>query len=117
MPASDARCAQLEGQLGRSFSAAREAEVEFGRAIPVAHCPHFLTEAQAPNTLPETLDATLFIPYTESAREHLEPIRFHADISNVNRCVGTMLGSQVTARHPEGLPQARSRLIVQARAA
>lgn len=43
-------------------------EVEFGRAIPVAHCPHFLTEAQAPNTLPETLDATLFIPYTESAR-------------------------------------------------
>lgn len=79
-------------------------EVEFGRAIPVAHCPHFLTEAQAPNTLPETLDATLFIPYTESAREHLEPIRFHADISNVNRCVGTMLGSQVTARHPEGLP-------------
>ena len=92
-------------------------EVEFGRAIPVAHCPHFLTEAQAPNTLPETLDATLFIPYTESAREHLEPIRFHADISNVNRCVGTMLGSQVTARHPEACPQARSRSIVQARAA
>lgn len=79
-------------------------EVEFGRAIPQAHCPHFLVEAQAPDTLPQTLDATLFIPYTENAREHLEPIHFHADISNVNRCVGTMLGSCVTGRHPEGLP-------------
>lgn len=79
-------------------------EVEFGRAIPQAHCPHFLAEAQAPDTLPQTLDATLFIPYTENAREHLEPIHFHADISNVNRCVGTMLGSCVTGRHPEGLP-------------
>lgn len=79
-------------------------EVEFGRAIPQAHCPHFLAEAQAPDTLPQTLDATLFIPYTENAREHLEPIHFHADISNVNRCVGTMLGSCVTSRHPEGLP-------------
>lgn len=79
-------------------------EVEFGRQIPVAHYPHFVPEAQAPDTLPQTLDATLFIPYSADAREHLEPIRFHADISNVNRCVGTMLGAQVTARHPEGLP-------------
>ncbi len=79
-------------------------EVEFGRQIPVAHYPHFVVEAQAPNTLPQTLDATLFIPYSADAREHLEPIRFHADISNVNRCVGTMLGAHVTDRHPEGLP-------------
>lgn len=79
-------------------------EVQFGRAIPLAHCPHFLEQAQAPNTLPQTLDATLFIPYTKNAREHLEPLRFHADISNVNRCVGTMLGASVTKRHPEGLP-------------
>jgi glutamate synthase (ferredoxin) len=50
------------------------------------------------------LDATLFIPYTQQARKHLEPIHFHADISNVNRCVGTMLGSAVTKQHPEGLP-------------
>lgn len=79
-------------------------EVEFGKYIPIAHCPHFLVEAQAPNTLPQTLDATLFIPYTNDAREHLEPIHFHADISNVNRCVGTMLGSVVTKQHPDGLP-------------
>ena len=80
-------------------------EVEFGRAIPVAHCPHYLPEAQAPNTLPQTLDATLFVPYTEQARQHLEPITFHADIANINRCVGTMLGSVVTASHPEGIPE------------
>ena len=79
-------------------------QVDFGRAIPDAHCPHFLVSAQAPNTLPETLDATLLIPYTQFARERLEPINFHVDITNVNRCVGTMLGSDVTAHHPEGLP-------------
>lgn len=79
-------------------------EVEFGKYIPSAHCPHFLVEAQAPNTLPQTLDATLFIPYTKDALEHLEPISFHADVSNVNRCVGTMLGSVITRHHPDGLP-------------
>ncbi len=55
--------------------------------------------------LDRALDATLFIPYTAEAREHLHPIRFRADIANVNRCVGTMLGSQVTRQHPEGLPE------------
>lgn len=79
-------------------------EVEYGRSIPIAHCSHFLPEAQAPDMLPQTLDATLFIPYTDQARKHLEPIRFHADIANINRCVGTMLGSHVTAAHPDGLP-------------
>jgi glutamate synthase (ferredoxin) len=54
--------------------------------------------------LPQTLDSTLFIPYTAQAREKLVPQRFHADISNVNRCAGTMLGANVTAHHPEGLP-------------
>ena len=32
-------------------------------------------------------------------------MRFHADIDNVNRCVGTLLGSRVTKAHPEGLPE------------
>ena len=55
-------------------------------------------------TLPGTLDATLLVPYTNDARGTLTPQRFHVDIANVNRCVGTMLGSQVTGRHAEGLP-------------
>lgn len=78
--------------------------VEYGRAIPEAHCPHFLPQAAAPDMLSTVLDATLFIPYTEEAREHLEPIRFSVDIANVNRCVGTMLGSTVTEHHPDGIP-------------
>ena len=82
-----------------------EPAVEFGRAIEYAHCPHSLPVAAPPDPLPKTLDATLFIPYTEHARSRLEPQHFHVDISNVNRCVGTMLGSVVTARHPEGLPE------------
>ena len=36
--------------------------------------------------------------------ENVVPMRFHADIDNVNRCVGTMLGAEVTKAHPEGLP-------------
>jgi glutamate synthase (ferredoxin) len=55
--------------------------------------------------LDKTLDSTLFVPYTQDARNHLRPISFHADIANVNRCVGTMLGSVITKAHPDGLPE------------
>ena len=78
---------------------------EFGRQIPGADVPRFLPEMAADLELGRTLDATLLVPYTERARAHLEPIRLRADIDNVNRCVGTMLGSRVTAAHPDGLPE------------
>ena len=78
---------------------------EFGRQIPGADAPRFLPEMAADLELGRTLDATLLVPYTERARAHLEPIRLRADIDNVNRCVGTMLGSRVTAAHPDGLPE------------
>ena len=78
---------------------------EFGQAIPGAEGKHFLPSMAPDCQLDRALDATLFIPYTAEAREHLHPIRFRADIANVNRCVGTMLGSQVTRQHPEGLPE------------
>ena len=55
--------------------------------------------------LERTLDAALFIPLTREARRTLTRTRFHVDIDNVDRCVGTMLGHAVTARHPEGLPE------------
>ena len=76
----------------------------YGASIPGADCPRYLPSMAAASGLEGTLDATLFIPYTARAREHMEPIRFHADIANVNRCVGTMLGHAVTAAHPDGLP-------------
>uniref|UniRef100_UPI003A954E81 glutamate synthase-related protein n=1 Tax=Parolsenella catena TaxID=2003188 RepID=UPI003A954E81 len=77
---------------------------EFGRSIPGAEGRHFLPSMAPDLEIGRTLDATLLVPYTADARTHLEPIRFHADIDNVNRCVGTMLGHEVTASHPEGLP-------------
>ena len=82
-----------------------EGTCEFGRHIPGADGRHFLPSMAPDLGIGKTLDATLFVPYTESARAHLTPIRFHADISNVNRCVGTLLGSMVTKSHPEGLPE------------
>ena len=81
------------------------AEPEFGRHVPGADGRHFLPEMGPDLELEKTLDATLFVPYTAEARAHLTPVRFRADIDNVNRCVGTLLGSHVTRAHPEGLPE------------
>ena len=72
--------------------------------IPGADGVRYIPKMAADLHLDETLDSTLFVPYTTSAREHMVPVRFHADIDNVNRCVGTMLGAAVTKVHPEGLP-------------
>ena len=80
------------------------AACSFGSHLPGTACPHYLPEMAADSQLERTLDATLFIPHTAEAREHLRPIRFRADIANINRCVGTMLGHAVTAAHPDGLP-------------
>ena len=81
------------------------ADPEFGQQIPGADGRHFLPEMGPDLELEKTLDATLFVPYTAEARAHLTPVRFRADIDNVNRCVGTLLGSHVTRAHPEGLPE------------
>lgn len=78
---------------------------EYGRSVPGAEARHFLPSMAPDLEIGRTLDATLLVPYTAAARAHLEPVRFHADIDNVNRCVGTLLGSQVTRQHPNGLPE------------
>lgn len=77
---------------------------EFGADIPGADAPHYLPAMAADQGVERTLDATLFVPYTQDARAHLRPVHFRADIANVNRCVGTLLGHEVTKAHPEGLP-------------
>ena len=82
-----------------------QAKPQLAEPIEGAADVRFVPQMAADLHLDETLDATLFVPYTASAREHMVPVRFHADIDNVNRCVGTMLGSTVTAAHPEGLPE------------
>ncbi|MDR4016298.1 MAG: glutamate synthase-related protein, partial [Eggerthellaceae bacterium] len=79
-------------------------ECEFGAHIPGAAGRHFLPQMKYDVELDKSLDATLFLPMTEQARKHMKPVRFRADIANVNRCVGTILGAAVTKAHPEGLP-------------
>ncbi|MDO4889851.1 MAG: glutamate synthase large subunit [Coriobacteriaceae bacterium] len=81
-----------------------KAQVEYGRSIPGADCPHFLSSCAPEDTLPQTLDATLLVPYTRASRKTLSTQRFHIDVANTNRCVGTMLGAAVTRRHADGLP-------------
>ena len=81
-----------------------KAQVEFGANIEGAAERHYLPEMAPENTLPSTLDASLFVPYTQNARKELKPLEFSVDIANTNRCVGTMLGSRVTQKHPDGLP-------------
>ena len=86
------------------------ARLVFGAGIPGAEAPRFLPQMAFDHHLERTLDATLFIPLTKATREALAPARFSADIANVNRCVGTMLGSEVTRAYPEGLPDGSIRI-------
>ncbi len=80
-------------------------ECTFGAHIEGADGKHYLPEMAADSGLERALDSTLFVPLTADARRHLRPVHFRADIANVNRCVGTILGSEVTRAHPEGLPE------------
>ena len=52
--------------------------------------------------LEKALDHTL-IAMAVDALERCEPVRISLPVRNVNRTVGTMLGHQLTKRHPHGL--------------
>ena len=52
--------------------------------------------------LEKALDHTLIAMATD-ALERREPVRIALPVRNVNRTVGTMLGHQLTKRHPHGL--------------
>jgi glutamate synthase (ferredoxin) len=55
--------------------------------------------------LESTLDLTTLVPACTDALERGEPILLHLPIRNVNRTVGTILGSELTRRHGgAGLP-------------
>jgi glutamate synthase (NADPH/NADH) large chain len=55
--------------------------------------------------LEKSLDSTTIIPACREAIEHARPVRLALPIRNVNRAVGTMLGSEVTRRWGgQGLP-------------
>ncbi|MDD5558778.1 glutamate synthase large subunit [Candidatus Methylomirabilis sp.] len=56
--------------------------------------------------LEQSLDMTTIVPLCEPALERREPVGLRLQIRNVNRTVGTILGSQVTRRYGgDGLPE------------
>jgi glutamate synthase domain-containing protein 2/glutamate synthase domain-containing protein 1/glutamate synthase domain-containing protein 3 len=55
--------------------------------------------------LERSLDMTTLMPLCREALERREPVDVRLPIRNVNRTVGTLLGSELTRRHgPDGLP-------------
>jgi len=56
--------------------------------------------------LEKSLDVTKLLQLCEPAIERGEKVRAEMDIHNVNRVVGTIVGSEITKKHgPEGLPE------------
>ncbi|MBI1724729.1 MAG: glutamate synthase large subunit [Candidatus Tectomicrobia bacterium] len=56
--------------------------------------------------LERTLDATTLVPACREAIEKKAPVTLHLRIENVNRTVGTILGSEISKRHgAQGLPE------------
>jgi glutamate synthase (ferredoxin) len=66
---------------------------------------HALPEMAYKPELDRTLDETLLVPYTAAARSHLNPVSVDVTVDNMNRCVGTLLGYEVTRSYPDGLPE------------
>jgi glutamate synthase (ferredoxin) len=56
--------------------------------------------------LEQSLDVQTLIPLCRPALEHRQPVSATLPIRNINRVVGTMLGSELTRRYgPAGLPE------------
>jgi glutamate synthase (ferredoxin) len=61
--------------------------------------------------LDQSLDATRLLELCRPAIESRKPVQAKLPVRNVNRVVGTMVGSEVTRRHgPQGLPEDTIRL-------
>src|SRR5215813_3885787 len=55
--------------------------------------------------LDKSLDVTTLLPMCKPALDHAEPVDIRLPIRNVNRTVGSILGSEITRRYgPDGLP-------------
>ncbi len=57
-----------------------------------------------------SLDATALLDLCRPALDDGVPVRASLPVRNVHRAVGTMVGSEVTRRHPDGLPDDTIRL-------
>jgi len=80
-------------------------EKPFEGVIPGSEIMHFAPEMASHYDLDTTLDKSLFLPLCDRAIENLTAVHFAADVSNVDRALGTILGSRITRKYPEGLPE------------
>jgi glutamate synthase (NADPH/NADH) large chain len=74
---------------------------------PILHVPDVDHPRRCVTSQDHGLDKALDNELIEMCRPALdsgEPVRAQVAIRNVNRTVGTMLGAEVTRRHPDGLP-------------
>ena len=65
---------------------------------------HYRKEAEFDHRLDRVIDSTLFLKQCKPALECGEKVRFRAEVNNINRTVGTILGSRVSRKYEKGLP-------------
>ncbi len=81
-----------------------ESETPFADVVKGSEIMHYSPDMAFHYDLDRTLDKSLFIPLCNHVIDNLTAIHFAADVSNVDRALGTILGSRITRKYPEGLP-------------
>jgi glutamate synthase (ferredoxin) len=101
-------------EMRRAVDHWKARNLDFSRILYKPTVPkHYGRTCQIPQDhgLDEALDATTLLELARPALEGRKPVRATLPIRNVNRVVGTMLGSEVTRRYgPAGLPEDTIRL-------
>ncbi|MFV0363948.1 MAG: glutamate synthase large subunit [Suipraeoptans sp.] len=76
------------------------ADASKGEKVPVIFSPDKKYDFELENTIDEKVFCKKLLPYLEkNVKRSIE-----VDVTNTNRTVGTIFGSEITKRHPEGLP-------------
>ncbi|HBP38958.1 MAG TPA: glutamate synthase large subunit [Clostridiales bacterium] len=80
-------------------------EKRYEGIIPGSEIMHYAPEMSYHFDLDRTLDKALFLPLCERVVDNLTAVHFSADVCNVDRALGTILGSRITRKYPDGLPE------------
>lgn len=74
-----------------------------GESASAVFCPEKVYDFH----LQETLDAKVLLSSGEIQRslETMDPVQIRTAVKNTDRAFGTLLGAEITRRHPEGLPE------------
>jgi glutamate synthase (ferredoxin) len=101
-------------EMRRAVDHWKARNLDFSRILFKPTVPkHYGRTCQIPQDhgLGDSLDATTLLELCRPALQDRRPVNATLPIRNVNRVVGTMLGSEVTRRHgPQGLPDDTIRL-------